>query len=215
MKHRIYAIPGLGADRRMFAYQLQLDYDIQFIEWITPLKKESLGQYAARFSKLFDTSQPFSLLGVSLGGMMCMELAKHLPAEKVILVSSCKTKNELPPQLRLMKTLKLHKLVSASVLKRMIKFYSNTFGDLDGELKTLFNHMIANCDPTFLIWAADAVINWDNEDIMENVVHIHGTKDKVLQFSFVENDITVEGGTHYMIGTRVEEVNELISNSLA
>jgi len=214
-KHVIYALPGLGADRRMFSYQLQLDYDWRFVDWIAPIKGESMTEYAKRYSGLFDTSRPFSILGVSLGGMMCMEVAKYIDPEQVILVSSCKTANELPTQLRALRKAKLHKLINARILKQMIKFYSNTVGDLSGELKYLFNHMVENSDPDFMMWAANAVITWDNTDIPDHVVHIHGSKDKVLQYQFVHPDYTVDGGSHYMIGTRVHEVNALLDKVLS
>ncbi len=213
-KHIVYGLPGLGADRRMFGYQLQLDYDFRFVDWITPIKGESMTEYAKRYSQLLDTSKPFSILGVSLGGMMCMEVAKYVKADQVILVSSCKTKDELPSQIRALRKTKLHKLINARILKRLIKFYSNNVGDLDGELMHLFNHMVENCDPTFMMWAADAIINWDNTDIPDNVVHIHGSKDKVLQFKFVDQDYTIENGSHYMFGTRVTEVNALLDKVL-
>lgn len=213
-RHVIYALPGLGADSRMFGYQLQLDYDFRFVDWIPPIKGESMTAYAKRYSQLLDTSQPFSILGVSLGGMMCMEVAKYINPQHVILVSSCKTRNELPPQIRVMRKAKLHKLINARILKQMIKFYSNTVGDLDGELKHLFNNMVENSDPEFMMWAADAVINWENTDIPDNVIHIHGTKDRVLQFKNVNQDHIIENGSHYMIGTRVTEVNKLLDNIL-
>jgi len=214
-RHVVYGLPGLGADRRMFGYQLQLDYDFRFIDWIPPIKGESMTAYAKRYSQLFDTSKPFSILGVSLGGMMCMEVAKYVNPEQVILVSSCKTANELPRQLKALRKAKLHKAINARILKQMIKFYSNTVGDLKGDLKYLFNHMVENSDPDFMMWAANAVITWDNTEIPDNVVHIHGTKDKVLQYQFVKPDYTINNGSHYMIGTRVEEVNALLDAVLS
>jgi len=213
-RHIVYALPGLGADRRMFALQLQLDYDFRFVDWIPPVKGETMNAYAKRYSQLLDTSKPFSILGVSLGGMMCMEVAKFVNADQVILVSSCKTANELPGQLRGLRKVKLHKLINARILKQMIKLFSNNIGDLKGELKHLFNHMVENSDPDFMMWAADAIINWNKTEVPDNVVHIHGTKDKVLPYELVNADYTIQNGSHYMIGTRVEEVNKVLDQVL-
>ncbi len=214
MKHVLYAFPGLCTDSRMFALQLCLDYDIRFIEWIPPQKGETMHTYAGRLSKHIDSSQPFSLIGVSMGGMMCMELAKHVKAEKVVLVSSAKTRSELPTHLKALKVLKLNHLIPTALLKQLVTFYSGTVGDLKGDFRAIFKHMIQVTEPKFLHWVINAIIHWDNEEVPDNVVHIHGDKDKVLQYRYVKPDITIKGGTHYMVGTRADEINALLKEIL-
>jgi len=63
---KIYAIPGLGADKRVFEY-LHLDYELVALEWIQPQKRENLKNYALRLAKSIDTSEPYGILGVSFG----------------------------------------------------------------------------------------------------------------------------------------------------
>lgn len=55
-----YFISGLGADKRIFS-RIKLDERIHVIhvEWIKPLKKESLPDYAKRLSEIVDVSSPF------------------------------------------------------------------------------------------------------------------------------------------------------------
>ena len=64
---KIYGISGLGADQRVFKY-LKLDCEFIPIDWITPLKRESIENYALRLAQVIDTNEAFGILGVSFGG---------------------------------------------------------------------------------------------------------------------------------------------------
>ena len=194
--------------------QLCLDYELRFIDWIPPEKEDTLYTYAGKLSKLIDQSRPFSLMGVSMGGMMCMELAKHVKAEKVILISSAKTPAELPSHLKLLRKLKLSRLTPAATFKKVILAYNALTSDLKGTSKDIFTHMVNDCDPTFLMWVANAILEWDNKEVPDNVVHIHGDNDNVIFYKFVKPDITIPGGTHYMVGTRADEVNAILGEVL-
>ena len=55
---KIYFISGLGADKRVFSF-LDLSFcDPVFIEWIPPLKKESLKEYALRLREQIKDESP-------------------------------------------------------------------------------------------------------------------------------------------------------------
>jgi len=211
----VYAFPGLGTDRRMFDLQDDLDCELRIPEWIPPQKNETMNHYAGRFSQLLDTSEPFSIMGVSLGGMMCMELAKYMQPEKIILISSCKTRSELPPHIQMGKFIGGAELAPIPFVRRAIRVYNQRFGDLPYEMKTVFDEMVTTVNGEFLKWAATAITRWQNETIHNNIIHIHGTRDKVLPYKYVKADITLMGGSHYMVGTRSEEVNALIERALS
>ncbi|HLG39082.1 MAG TPA: hypothetical protein VI461_05410, partial [Chitinophagaceae bacterium] len=66
---KVYFISGLGGDKRVFSF-LDLSFcEPVFIEWIKPLKKESLESYALRLRNQIPEKNPV-IVGVSLGGMM-------------------------------------------------------------------------------------------------------------------------------------------------
>ncbi len=214
MKPIVYAFPGLGTDRRMFGLQLGLNCELRIPDWIPPKKDESMNQYASRMAKTLDTSRPFSIMGVSLGGMMCMEIAKYVQPEKIMLISSCKTRSELPPHIRFAKSLGGATLMPVPAMRRAIQSWSRLLSDLPESQKRVFDNMVMNVDGDFLIWAATAITRWKNETIHDNIIHIHGNDDKVLPFKYVQEDIVVEGGTHYMCASKADEVNELIDKYL-
>ena len=67
--------------------------------------------------------------------------------------------------------------------------------------------MIRETDIVFLKWAIDKILHWQNETIHNNVVHIHGTNDRILPFKNVRNTISISDGSHLMIVTNAFEVN--------
>ena len=83
----IYCISGLGADEKAFAKIKVPGYALQHLLWLTPEKDEALEAYAKRMAKQIPDANPI-LMGLSFGGMLCIEIAKLIPVEKVILISS-------------------------------------------------------------------------------------------------------------------------------
>jgi hypothetical protein len=47
------------------------------------------------------------------------------------------------------------------------------------------------------------------------MIHIHGTDDHTLPIKNVKADYIIEGGSHMMVLTRGEEINQLIIKILA
>ena len=105
----IYIFSGLGADERVFNKINFGNKKVVYIKWILPTKDENLGHYAFRISNQIQTYKPL-LIGLSFGGMMAIEVAKHIDTEKIILISSAKTKYEIPFYFRLAGKLSLHKI---------------------------------------------------------------------------------------------------------
>src|SRR3989442_4959241 len=93
---RVYLIPGMGANFKMFDQLKALDYDCIVLNWIAPRPAESMADYAERLADQIDTTTPFSLIGVSFGGMIAVELAHIIKPQKVILISSAKGQTEIP-----------------------------------------------------------------------------------------------------------------------
>ncbi len=72
---RIFAISGLGADKRVFKY-LKINSKIVVIEWIRPLKNERIDNYAKRLIKDTKIDKNDCILGVSFGGLVAVEIIK-------------------------------------------------------------------------------------------------------------------------------------------
>src|SRR5215203_5816329 len=113
----VYFISGLGADRRAFERLTLSDkYQIHHLDWIKPIKGESLNDYAKRLAAPIDTSQPFSVVGLSMGGMIASTMTTFLHPYKTVLISSIGCNKEFPPLLRLARRLPLHKFIPEFIL---------------------------------------------------------------------------------------------------
>jgi pimeloyl-ACP methyl ester carboxylesterase len=209
----IYAISGLGADERAFFKTNFGSNNVIHLPWQQPLPKESIEDYALRLSKKIVHENPI-LVGLSFGGMMAIEIAKHVPLEKVILISSAKTRDELPAFYRNAGKIKLHKLIPVSLLKSGNRVTNFMFSTRTKNDKKILSMMIKESNTTFIKWAVDVILNWQNKTVPQNTVHIHGTKDRILPYKNIKNVITVNAGPHLMLITKAVEVNKLLLEAI-
>jgi hypothetical protein len=55
---------------------------------------------------------------------------------------------------------------------------------------------------------------WDQSMADSNLVHIHGTNDQVFPKKYLQNIISIEGGTHTMILTKANTISNHINSIL-
>jgi len=207
---RVYFISGLGADKTVFQL-LDLSYcEPIFIDWITPTKNEPLAQYALRLKKEKGIPDNAVVIGLSFGGMLATEIAKAFPEAKVILLSSSKTKNEIPVLYRTGNYLPLYKWTPDKLQKFFMRNYEGMFGITSKKGKEIYQKLIANSDIGFNKWAVWALLHWDNLDVPTNVVHLHGTNDKILHYKNVSCDITIHNGGHLMVMEQAAEMSTIL-----
>jgi pimeloyl-ACP methyl ester carboxylesterase len=213
---KIYLIPGLGADARMYMPQLKVLSNALVLEHRKPLKGETLVQYAKRLSAEVDTSEPFILIGTSLGGIIAIEMARIIHPDKVILISSIKHRGEMPVWMRAMRHLKLHNLLSGN---NFIRFSNANVQRLitkrDTNVARLLVDMHNSADSEFIGWAINEVVNWKGgKDYPKNVTHIHGTKDRMFPHMNIKDAVYIKGGSHVMGLTQSQDVNKALLNAI-
>lgn len=205
----IYLISGLGADTSIFQY-LQLNgLRVHALEWDTPRRGESLESYAMRLSKHILSPEPI-LLGLSFGGMVAVEIARHRPVKQVILVSSIRHRGQLPPYGRLALALGVHHLLSESLIRWCANVLASILPDRT-EADHLRRHLLHRANTSFVKWTFDAMASWKDAEAAVDIVHLHGTRDVVLPIRYVTPDIVIEGGTHFMVAQRSQELSQHIN----
>ena len=213
MTKALYLFSGLGADERVFQRLDLSGFTVVFIQWLVPHDKETMEQYAARLLDQIQSTKP-TLIGLSFGGIIAVEVARQIDTEQVILISSAKTKNEIPFYYRLAGKLNLHKLLPVALLKRSNFITDWFFGVNSAFEKQLLKQILADTDPAFLKWAIDKVVKWKNQALTPNLFHIHGTGDRILPAGFVASDAIVKDGGHFMIGNKAEELNQILQQQI-
>lgn len=207
----IYLFPGEGSDERIFSkIKFDTGYRVVHITLPTPEAGATMSEYARVISSQVDTNGKYIFIGVSLGGMICCELADYMNPEKIIIISSAKCRNELPFRYRFQSAVPINKLVPKRIIKSGARFLQPIV-EPDRKLhEDIFNSMLKSKNPDYYKRTVDMILNWDREKINKNIIHIHGTNDHTIPVRNVKADYTIAGGSHMMTLTRGEEINKLI-----
>lgn len=154
------------------------------------------------------------LLGVSFGGMIGIEIARQVAIEKLIIISSVKSTGELPQWMKVTGRFNLHKILPTRSYKFTEKFDNDRLGVTNEAERKLVDHYRKNADPVYLDWAVHQVLTWKNDWYPENIVHIHGEKDKIFPVKKLRPTHIIEKGTHIMIINKGEELSQCINSVL-
>ncbi|MBC2839439.1 alpha/beta fold hydrolase [Robiginitalea sp. SC105] len=202
-------MPGLAASPDIFEHisLSEARFRIHYLEWFLPEAGMSLLDYARKMSEQVGEANPV-LIGVSFGGMLVQEMTRFLSVRKVIIISSIKSRNEMPRRLLVARYTKLHKLLPTSLVNNVEVLSRVAFGEAIGKRLKLYERYLGIRDAGYLDWSIDKIVNWDREEPVPGLVHIHGEKDAVFPFSYIGDCIAIPEGTHTMILHRHRWFNE-------
>lgn len=202
-------MPGMAANSSIFdRIKLSKDtFEMHKLEWFVPDKGISLSDYAKKMSSSVQHENPV-LLGVSFGGILVQEMAKHIKARKIIVVSSVKDHSELPKRMLFAKYTKVHKLLPTGLVNNVELLAKYAFGETVTKRLELYEKYLSVRDKYYIDWSIDKIVNWKQTNSPNNLVHIHGEKDAVFPIANIKNCIPVKNGTHTMIIHRAKWFNE-------
>lgn len=211
---KLFLIPGLGADTRIYKHIDFQGHEVVFINWIDPQKRDTLSTYAQKLIDHYHIEPGSIVIGNSLGGMLAIEVAKRIELNKVILISSIKSVDEAPWYFKLFRYTQIHRLIPTKRLTSLEFIIEYAFGEMSKEDQQLFADMLRKTSPDFIRWAIDAILQWDNHVIPKNVYHITGDKDHVFSYKRIKDAMIVKGGTHVMIFNNAGVINAWLKNIL-
>lgn len=214
MKH-IYFVPGLAASPGIFDFiALPADqFTIHIIPWELPLPEESLSAYSKRFSKAIKHDNPI-IAGVSYGAVVAQELAKVIPVEKIIVISSIKSVQEFPRRMRFSRRYQVHKLLPTFLIEHVELLYKYNMGI--GQKKLIrYARYLSVRNKKYLNWALNCIVNWDRLEPDPNIIHIHGELDAVFPIKYIKNCHVIPQASHAAIITHAKWFNEHLPKLLA
>lgn len=211
----IYLIPGQGSDYRIFSkLEFPEEYNIEQITCFTPKEGSTMHSYAKELSQQIDTTEPFILIGVSLGGMLATEMTDFLNPEKTIIISSAKCKYELPHRYRFQNIIPIYKLIPGKISKKSSFFMQPLVEPDRKKEKDIFVSMLKEKDPDFLERTIQMIIIWERKTYSDKIIHIHGDNDHTIPHKNVKCNYLVKDGSHMMTLTRAKKISILIMKNL-
>jgi pimeloyl-ACP methyl ester carboxylesterase len=210
-----YLISGLGADERVFQRLIpQLRGTVRYLPWLPPADAdEPIGAYAARMAEAVPVDQRCWLVGVSFGGTVALEMARLRPLALVALVSSIPGADHLPALLKLIRATGVQHWLPPQILHYFPRVGQWYFGVSNGPEYELFRRILLDQEPRYTRWAIRSLFRWDSRDIGPSV-QIRGTRDRVFPPGPAKIEYLIEGGTHFMVYSRADEVARIL-NQLA
>lgn len=206
----VYFMPGMAANPSIFE-KIKLPaekYKIHWLEWLMPEPRESLNDYARRMSRQIRKDKPVVLIGVSFGGILVQEMSKFLKVQRLIIISSVKCRSEMPRRFRYARPVNFLKILPTRLAKHVDLFEKLAFGKFIRIRAKLYKKYLSISDKQYLDWSIEKMVYWDREEPLSEVIHIHGSRDIVFPYRYIDGCITVPGGTHIMIIMRYRWFNE-------
>ena len=206
----IYCIPGLGLDHRLFEKLSISGVELKYIDYIEPLSDEPIAGYAKRLSeKIEDTT--FSILGMSLGGILAVEISRIKKVESLFLISTVKNKSEVPNIFKYMDLLPTKNKIASKLAIDASVAFKPYYDKSDAAGNKLFDAMIRSASVELLAWGIQEIANWKfNEEINCPFYHVHGTADLIFPIKNIDKAETVKGATHYMLYNNDDDISKRI-----
>jgi len=208
-KIHVYFMPGMAANPSIFKHIKlpEQQFEQHLLAWFVPDKNMTLSDYALKMTKNI-AHENVILVGVSFGGMLVQEMARHVKTRKVIVVSSVKHESELPKRMLFAKYTKVHKLLPTGLVNNVELLVKYAFGETLNKRLELYEEYLSVKDKYYIDWSIDQIVNYKQTYCPECLVHIHGERDNVFPIENIKNCIPVKNGTHTMIIHRAKWFNE-------
>lgn len=215
---KIFLIPGLGYDNRIFQNIDFGEFDVEYLNWIEPLKNENISDYSKRlFTNWYNESEKIIIIGHSLGGIVAQEIAKIYRIEKVMLIASIKSEKENPMHFKIFKYYGLNKIFTKEVCIWTVKFWGKNHGFETPKDKELFKNMLSRHTNTYLQWALKELAIWKSFNFPDitRLIQISGEKDKSFPIKLINNPTyKIEGGNHIMLYKQADKINKIVIDEL-
>lgn len=215
---KIYLIPGLGFDHRIFSKLDLEEQNIQYLNWIEPLEDESIRKYAERLAKgIVDDGERTLLIGHSLGGILSQEIACFKQVDQIVLISSIKSRKELPAFFKLVNPLRLYKFFKKEWTLNTVKYWGKKQDYVSDEEQTLFKEMLTKQSNNYLQWALKSLSMWEQPEVPKTtkIIQISGALDKTFPIKLIDKPTyRIEDGAHFMVYRKAFILKEIITSIL-
>lgn len=218
-------LPGVGAGTRLI--QPQQDYfgeAMLSFEYPQPHNvNEPLEDYARRWADLIAPQIPedkvLFLGGVSLGGMIALEMAGRFNPAATFLIGSLRDNRHMPVRTQLMEMLgrPVPEAIARRLRPMLVWPYALREG-LDDKNTKLLRELAKGMSPEEIKWGGQATVNWHFAgpftQAQKPVYHIHGRGDWFFPLDDMKPDHVIPDGRHLINLTHPLTVNRFIEDHM-
>ncbi|ALC15256.1 alpha/beta hydrolase family protein [Desulfuromonas soudanensis] len=192
----IHALPGMGADRRMYPEPWPSIQDFVAHDWVRYSGERSLSGIARSMCDFCRINDGDTLIGASLGGMVACEITKIRKISRLYLIGSAVRKEEISRLLAV-----LHPLAQLAP----VDWLRISAGKIPVELAQMFS----SAEAPFLRAMCAAIFKWEGlGQSRTTVVRLHGRQDFVIPPPEAV-DLLIDGG-HLISMTHAAECTEFV-----
>ena len=135
-------------------------------------------------------------------------MAKYISVHQIIIISSVKSRIELSFPMKMAKKTNAHKLLPTQWVNNIDLLAMFSFGRGIKKRISLYQRYLSERNPKYLNWAIDTLVNWEQINIVDNIIHIHGISDNVFPVkNLLQPFIEIRGG-HAIIITQAKWFNK-------
>jgi pimeloyl-ACP methyl ester carboxylesterase len=192
----IHALPGMGADRRMYPEDWKALPKFVAHDWFHHAGEKTVAEVARSMVASCNICDGDVLIGSSMGGIVACEITKIRNIPRLYLVGSAVSKNEISGLFAA-----LHPLAKVTP----IEWLRISSGSVPMELTQMF----ASADASFIRAMCGAIFTWDGlGDTKTQVVRVHGRFDLVIPPP-KHVDLFIDGG-HLIAMSHAQECADFI-----
>jgi pimeloyl-ACP methyl ester carboxylesterase len=212
--------PGLGATQDLFREQRKAFPDALFPSWIDPLENESLESYGKRMAaSLYEEGRSYILIGMSFGSQVALEVAKHLPTSRIVIISGFRNGTEVSTRFKnqVKWGLGLPDFIIRWIARKILAPYFIKKEALSFEHSQVLIQMSQDIDFSFFRWASKAAALWTYPEPTDSAIksfQIHGENDPIIRLEELKHpDLILKNARHLIQFTHSKDVNEVIQNA--
>lgn len=195
----IHAVPGMGADRRMFPEPWGTLADFVAHDWPRYKGEKTLPEVAQAVAETRAIRDGDTVVGASLGGMVACEIAKIRKLRGLFLVGSAASKGEVSRLLAF-----LHPLAEVAPID-WLRFSA-------GKVPLELAQMFAGAETAFVRGMCSAIFQWEGlGPVPCRCFRVHGRRDLVIPPP-ADVDLLLDGG-HLISMTHAGECAEFVRSN--
>ena len=220
-RERVILFAGIGFSAELYRPQRGALAGLEVPGWISPEGGETLAAYGKRMAGTIRVGEgPVYLGGVSFGGAVALEVARHVPTAGVFLIASARSYRGIPWYLRAME--RGSRVLNdglCDVLLSTAPWALPQIEALSVEEERWFLPVFRSTRTPFLRWALAAMTGWEFDSGAAGfpIHQIHGDQDQLVPLRILpEGDVeeVVPRGRHLINVTHARRVNRFIAGRM-